>query len=71
MSLATLPATALITPKEAANILGVGEATLSIWRCTRRYPLPYVKVGRAVKYRLDAVEEFIRQRTVGGGSSQQ
>jgi len=66
MSLATLPATVLITPKETANILGVGEATLSIWRCTCRYPLPYVKVGRAVKYRLSDVEEFIRQRTIGG-----
>ncbi|RLM48864.1 DNA-binding protein, partial [Halorubrum sp. Atlit-28R] len=35
----------------AAEYIGVEKTTLAIWRCTKRYPLPYVKVGRLVRYR--------------------
>jgi predicted DNA-binding transcriptional regulator AlpA len=58
-------ATRLVDEKIAADILGVTAGTLSVWRCTRRYPLPYVKVGRAVRYRLSALEAFMQSRTVG------
>ena len=61
-------ATALVSPTDAAAMLGVTVATLAIWRCTRRYPLPYVKVGRSVKYRAADLEEFILSRTVGAAA---
>lgn len=48
----------LLTPQDVANRLGVSTTTLSTWRCTKRYPLPYVKVGRLVRYRLKDVEDF-------------
>ncbi|SFH52584.1 DNA binding domain-containing protein, excisionase family [Palleronia marisminoris] len=48
----------LLTPQEVANRLGVSITTLSTWRCTKRYPLAYVKVGRLVRYRLGDVEAF-------------
>jgi len=48
----------LLTPKDVADRLGVSTTTLSTWRCTKRYPLPYVKVGRLVRYRLADVEDF-------------
>ena len=48
----------LLTPQEVAARLGVSTTTLSTWRCTKRYPLPYVKVGRLVRYRLADVEDF-------------
>lgn len=32
--------------KEAADILGIREETLAVWRSTKRYPLSYVKIGR-------------------------
>ena len=48
----------LLTPQDVANRLGVSTTTLSTWRCTKRYPLPYVKVGRLVRYRLGDVEAF-------------
>ncbi|WP_085440393.1 helix-turn-helix domain-containing protein [Magnetofaba australis] len=54
----------LITPREAAKILGVEPTTLGNWRHTKRYPLPYVKVGKKVMYRLTDVEEFIESRYV-------
>ena len=50
---------------EAAQILGVTPGTLSVWRSTRRYPLPYVKVGRLVRYRDSDLLRFIEARTVG------
>lgn len=48
----------LLTPQDVAARLGVSTTTLSTWRCTKRYPLPYVKVGRLVRYRLADVEGF-------------
>ncbi len=48
----------LLTPQDVANRLGVSTTTLSTWRCTKRYPLPYVKVGRLVRYRLVDVDAF-------------
>jgi excisionase family DNA binding protein len=54
----------LIDENEAAAILGCAPGTLSVWRSTGRYNLPFVKVGRRVKYRREDVEDFIRRRTV-------
>ncbi|OSM04456.1 helix-turn-helix domain-containing protein [Magnetofaba australis] len=54
----------LITPQEAARILGVEATTLGNWRHTKRYALPYVKVGRKVMYRTADVEKFIESRYV-------
>ena len=40
----------LLTPAETAGLLGVTVGTLQVWRTTKRYPLPYVKMGRRVMY---------------------
>ena len=63
MATATLPsalvdAARLVDEKLAAEILGITPGTLSVWRCTRRYRLPYVKIGRAVRYDLAQLQEF-------------
>ena len=42
----------LLSRREAAAYLGVAEQTLAVWKCTKRYDLPYVKIGKLVKYRL-------------------
>ena len=55
----------LLSRKEAAEYLGVSEQTLAIWKCTQRYALPVVKVGRLAKYRKTDLDEFIRSRVVG------
>ncbi len=56
----------LLTPPEAAAYIGVTENTLSVWRCVGRYSLPFIKVGRLVKYRQSVLNEFLARRTVGG-----
>jgi len=55
-------ASPLITPKEAARLLGVKPSTLAAWRHLGRYNLPYVRMGRLVRYRLADIEEFIQRR---------
>jgi excisionase family DNA binding protein len=52
------PKTNLLTPAEVAERLGVSTATLATWRCTKRYPLSYVKVGRLVRYRIADLDAF-------------
>lgn len=54
----------LIGDREAAQLLTIQPATLAIWRATKRYNLPYVKIGRSVRYRKSAVLAFIESRTV-------
>ena len=58
--------TALLTPAETARVLGVKEDTLTVWRCQKRYDLPYVKVGRHVRYKVEDVAEFIERQTIAG-----
>lgn len=53
----------LITPNETASILGVTTETLSVWRCTSRYKLPFVKIGSKVFYKESDIENFITVRT--------
>jgi excisionase family DNA binding protein len=52
--------------KAAAQYLQVSPGTLQVWRSTRRYPLPFVKIGRNVRYRLADLQAFLQSRTVGG-----
>jgi excisionase family DNA binding protein len=52
----------LLTEQEAADLLTVSRGTLSVWRCARRYPLRYIKVGRAVRYRESDILQFIASR---------
>lgn len=50
----------LLTPEQVAELLGVTPHTLAVWRSSKRYPLPYIKCGRLVRYRLDDVQGFLQ-----------
>lgn len=52
-----------LTTAEAAAYIGVALATLEHWRTTGRYNLPYLKAGRAVRYRKSALDKFMASRT--------
>lgn len=60
----TTNTTKLLTPREAAEYLGVRADSLAVWRCTGRYPLPFIRVGRSIKYRASDLEQFLCDRTV-------
>jgi predicted site-specific integrase-resolvase len=57
--------TTLLTPQDVSNRLGVSITTLATWRCTKRYPLAYLKIGRLVRYRAGDVEAFEIARLQG------
>ncbi len=56
----------LLTSEETARLLDLKSAhTLEVWRSTKRYPeLEYIKVGRLVRYKREAVERFLTSRTI-------
>jgi excisionase family DNA binding protein len=53
----------LITTAEMAKLLGVSPNTLEVWRSTGRYSLPFVKIGRNVRYRKSTAAKFIDDNT--------
>ncbi|HSW45068.1 MAG TPA: helix-turn-helix domain-containing protein [Phycisphaerae bacterium] len=54
----------LLTETETANALGMKTQTLRLWRSKNRVKLPYLKVGRSIKYRLDDIERFLETSRV-------
>lgn len=55
----------LLDEVATAEILQVKTGTLQVWRSTSRYPLPFVKIGRNVRYRRTDIDAFIQSRIVG------
>lgn len=55
----------LLTNNQAAAYIGVTPGTLEVWRSTKRYEISYIKVGRLVKYRKEALDAFLATQTVG------
>jgi hypothetical protein len=54
----------LKTDIEASQKLKVSPGTLAVWRSTKRYPLPFVKMGSRIFYRESDLEDFIASRVV-------
>jgi hypothetical protein len=61
----------LMTPKAAAAYIKIEASTLAMWRSTKRYALPYVKVGRLVFYRKVHLDAFLAARTVNSSGDLQ
>lgn len=53
----------LLTNIEAASYLSTKPHTLEIWRCTGRYGLPYIRIGRNIRYRREDLDAFLETRT--------
>ncbi len=54
----------LFNVEQAAKFIGVTSHTLDVWRCTKRHSIPYLKIGRLVKYRKSDLEEWLNSRMV-------
>ncbi|MBU9615220.1 helix-turn-helix domain-containing protein [Burkholderia multivorans] len=54
----------LMTTAQAAEYLGISFHTLEIWRSTRRYHVPFVKIGNRVRYRRADLDAWIASRLV-------
>lgn len=64
------PDNELLPDKEAAPVLGITNSkTLSNWRSEGKHPdLPFVRIGRSIRYRLGDLLDFRVRHTVGGTS---
>ena len=60
----------LLSPPEAAAYIGVSENTLSVWRCVGRYAIPFIKVGRLVRYRRSDLDAWLESRTRTSGATE-
>ena len=59
----------LLDENQAASILKVKPGTLSVWRSTGRYSIPFIKVGRSVRYRLGDLNSWLEGRTQSNGAT--
>ena len=59
----------LLDDKAAAAVLAVTPGTLSVWRSTGRYALPFLKVGRKVRYRRADLLAWLESRTRETGAT--
>jgi len=59
----------LLTENEAAAYLDVTTGTLAVWRSTGRYKIPFIKVGRNVRYKQDDLDAWLNQRTRSSGAT--
>ena len=53
----------LLTPGQTAEQLNIPVSTLSRWRSERR-ELPYVTVGRLIRYRQVDIDRWIDDNTI-------
>lgn len=60
----------LLDENQAAELLTVTPGTLSVWRSTGRYNLPFVKVGRKVRYRRSDLVAWLDTRVRQSGSTE-
>lgn len=58
----------LLSVEQAAEFIGITSHTLDVWRCTKRHSIPYLKVGRLVKYRRSDLEAWLTSRTIGAAA---
>lgn len=59
----------LLDDKAAAAVLDVTPGTLSVWRSTGRYALPFLKIGRNVRYRHADLVVWLDKRTRSTGAT--
>ena len=59
----------LLDERKAAEVLGLSPGTLSVWRSTGRYQVPFVKVGHLVRYRVADLDAWLESRTRTTGAT--
>lgn len=59
----------LLSESQAADLLQVSPGTLSVWRSTGRYALPFVKIGARVRYRRGDLQAWLDSRVRANGAT--
>jgi excisionase family DNA binding protein len=59
----------LLDERETAEYLDVAQGTLPVWRSSGRYNLPFIKIGRKVRYRRSDLDKWLEERTRSSGGT--
>lgn len=59
----------LLDETEAAQYLTLAPSTLSVWRSTGRYSIPFLKLGHRVRYRRGDLDAWLESRTRTNGAT--
>jgi len=54
-----------VSDAEAAEVLGIKRQTLACWRCRKHPKIPYLKIGRSVRYYVSDLAEFFEKSRRG------
>lgn len=57
------PDKVLLTENEAAFVLDLEPGSLAVFRCVGRHNIPFIKIGRNVRYRRADLERWLDSRT--------
>lgn len=60
----------LLKEREAADFLTLSPGTLSVWRSVGRYEIPFIKLGRHVRYRRSDLIAWLEARTRASGATE-
>lgn len=52
----------LLTKKEVASFLHIGESTLNLW--VRKNKINYIKLGKSVRFRKSDIDKYLDDRTI-------
>ncbi len=55
----------LATPDEAAKLIKINASTLQKWRSTGENSIPFVKIGRSVRYRVSDLKAYVDSHVIG------
>lgn len=61
-NLKALPPDTLLDDAQTALALGVKASTLAVWRSCGRYNIPYLKIGRKVRYKAADLAAWLESR---------
>jgi hypothetical protein len=61
--------TELLSGERAGALIDVTAGTLSVWRSTGRYSIPFIKIGRKVRYRKSDLLAWLESRTRESGAT--
>ena len=59
----------LLNEKEAAVLLDLKPGTLAVFRSTGRHSIPFLKIGRNVRYRRSDLDAWLQRCTRADGST--
>lgn len=56
----------IVNTQEAAQLIRTPEKSLIKWRSTGEHNIPFIKIGRNVRYRTTDLRKWIDAHTQGG-----